>query len=96
MEQYNTPIEKLELSSRTLNCLKRSNINKVGQVLEVTAADLLKIRNFGNKSLVELNAKLVEYGFSSEEVSTEENPNLSDVSIDEVEPGVEVTVVEEL
>jgi len=96
MEQYNTPIEKLELSSRTLNCLKRSNINKVGQVLEITAADLLKIRNFGNKSLVELNAKLVEYGFSSEEVSTEKDPNLSDISIDESEPGVEVTVVEEL
>ncbi|MDP6102359.1 MAG: DNA-directed RNA polymerase subunit alpha, partial [Dehalococcoidia bacterium] len=49
MEQYNTPIEKLNLSSRTLNCLKRSNINKVGQVLEIEKSDFLKIRNFGTK-----------------------------------------------
>lgn len=96
MEQYNTPIEKLELSSRTLNCLKRSNLNKVGQVLELEAAELLKIRNFGDKSLVELNAKLVEYGFSSEGVSTDEDTNLNDVSLEEFEPGVDVNIVEEL
>ncbi|MBI2856604.1 MAG: DNA-directed RNA polymerase subunit alpha [Chloroflexi bacterium] len=67
MEQYNTPIEKLELSSRTLNCLKRSNINKVGQVLEIDKADLLKIRNFGEKSLAELYDKLRAFGFLPEE-----------------------------
>ena len=66
MEQYNTPIEKLDLSSRTLNCLKRTNLNKVGQVLETPQSDLMKIRNFGIKSLNELNDKLVEYGFVSE------------------------------
>jgi DNA-directed RNA polymerase subunit alpha len=63
IEQYNTPIEKLDLSSRTLNCLKRSNINKVGQVLGIEEAELLKIRNFGAKSLDELNAKLKELGY---------------------------------
>ena len=66
MEHYNTPIEKLELSSRTLNCLKRSNINKVGQVLEIEEADLLKIRNFGEKSLDELYSKLSQFGFLPE------------------------------
>ncbi|MBF8267619.1 MAG: DNA-directed polymerase subunit alpha [Dehalococcoidia bacterium] len=74
MEQYNTPIERLELSSRTLNCLKRSNINKVGQVLEMDEADLLKIRNFGDKSLEELYGKLREFGFLPEKVASEEIP----------------------
>jgi len=73
MEQYNTPIEKLDLSSRTLNCLKRSNMNKVGQVLEVDEADLLKIRNFGTKSLNELNAKLRDMGFVKEEISSSDD-----------------------
>ena len=59
-EIYNVPVEKLELSSRTLNCLKRAGINKVGEVLERTAAELLKIRNFGDKSLDELRARLEE------------------------------------
>ena len=40
-EQYNTPVEKLELSSRTLNCLKRASIDKVGQVLEMNKSELL-------------------------------------------------------
>lgn len=59
-EIYNVTVEKLELSSRTLNCLKRAGINKVGEVLERTAAELLKIRNFGEKSLDELRARLEE------------------------------------
>ena len=71
MEQYNTPIEKLDLSSRTLNCLKRSNINKVGQVLGIEEAELLKIRNFGAKSLDELNTRLRELGFLSDDGETE-------------------------
>ena len=61
-EIYQTPIEKLELSPRTLNCLKRSHISKVGEVLEMSDEDLLKIRNFGEKSLVELREKLAEHG----------------------------------
>jgi DNA-directed RNA polymerase subunit alpha len=64
-EVYQTPIEKLELSPRTLNCLKRAQINRVGEVLEMTDDDLLKIRNFGEKSLVELQEKLAEHGISS-------------------------------
>ena len=60
---YNVVVEKLELSSRTLNCLKRAGINKVGEVLERTASELLKIRNFGEKSLHELRARLEENDF---------------------------------
>ena len=74
VEQYNTPIEKLDLSSRTLNCLKRGNLNKVGQVLEVEKSELLKLRNFGEKSLNELFQKLEDFGFlNKEEPETEEN-----------------------
>ncbi len=61
-EIYQTPIEKLELSPRTLNCLKRSHISKVGEVLEMSDDELLKIRNFGEKSLAELKEKLAEHG----------------------------------
>ena len=61
-EIYQTPIEKLELSPRTLNCLKRSHISKVGEVLEMSDEDLLKIRNFGEKSMDELKEKLIEHG----------------------------------
>ena len=59
-EQYNIPVERLELSSRTLNCLKRAGINKVGEVLEMSRAELLRIRNFGEKSYTELYDRLRE------------------------------------
>ncbi len=55
---YQMPIEKLELSPRTLNCLKRAHITKVGQILEMDKEDLFKIRNFGEKSLSELYSRL--------------------------------------
>ena len=57
-EQYNIPVERLELSSRTLNCLKRAGINKVGEVLEMSKPELLRIRNFGEKSYSELFNRL--------------------------------------
>ena len=64
-EVYLMPIERLELSSRTLNCLKRAKLDRVGQVLELSSDDLLNIRNFGQKSLEELQGKLTELGVSS-------------------------------
>ena len=60
---YNTPVEKLELSARTLNCLKRAHLNRVGEILEKDRSDLLKIRNFGEKSLEELHDRLDQMGF---------------------------------
>ncbi len=56
------PIEFLELSSRTYNCLKRSQITTVGQLLLMSDDDLLALRNFGQKSLEELREKLAEHG----------------------------------
>jgi DNA-directed RNA polymerase subunit alpha len=64
-EVYQTPIERLDLSPRTLNCLKRAHITKVGEVLEMSDDDLLKIRNFGDKSLEELRQKLAERGITA-------------------------------
>jgi len=63
---YDTPIEDLDLSVRVYNCLKRTGITKVGEVLERLAQgddEMLTIRNFGAKSLVELREKLAAKGF---------------------------------
>src|SRR6056297_2248946 len=54
------PIEKLELSVRSLNCLKRDKVNTIGDLLNRPIQELLKIRNFGKKSLKEVNEKLKE------------------------------------
>ena len=59
-EQFNTPVERLDLSSRTLNCLKRAGIDKVGEILGMKKPELLQIRNFGEKSLDELYNRLRE------------------------------------
>lgn len=55
-------VDDLELSNRTLNCLKRNSISKVGQLASMTEDDLLHLRNFGDKSLQELRDKLEERG----------------------------------
>jgi DNA-directed RNA polymerase subunit alpha len=58
------PIEDLDLSERPRNCLKRAQVNTVGELVEKTADDLLAITNFGQKSLDEVLAKLDERGLS--------------------------------
>jgi DNA-directed RNA polymerase subunit alpha len=60
---HDTPIETLSLSVRAYNCLKRSGLITVGLVLEKSEQELLALRNFGEKSYVELRDKLVESGF---------------------------------
>jgi DNA-directed RNA polymerase subunit alpha len=60
---FDTPIEDLNLSVRTYNCLKRSNITKVGQILAMDEKDLLSVRNFGRKSYDELREQLIRHGF---------------------------------
>ena len=63
-EIYQTPVERLGLTPRTLNCLKRAHITKVGEILEMTDEELLKIRNLGEKSLDELHDRLSERGIA--------------------------------
>lgn len=57
-------IEDLDLSERPRNCLKRAQINTVGELLTKTEDDLLNITNFGQKSLDEVKQKLDERGLS--------------------------------
>ena len=93
-EDYNVPVERLELSSRTLNCLKRADIDKVGQVLEMKQEDLLQIRNFGEKSLVELYDRLRERDLLPPEIDPNNQPEVSleDVSVDDAPVDVEQEV----
>ncbi len=58
------PIEDLDLSERPSNCLKRAQINTVGELLTKTEDDLLNITNFGQKSLDEVKQKLDERGLT--------------------------------
>src|SRR5262245_29203238 len=63
-ENLNLPIEELELTVRSYNCLKREGIHTVGELISRSEADLLDIRNFGAKSIDEVKAKLVSMGLS--------------------------------
>lgn len=60
---YDTPIEELDLSTRTYNCLKRADITRVGQVLQMDEKALLSVRNLGQKSMEEIRDKLNERGY---------------------------------
>ncbi len=60
---YDTPIEDLDLSTRTYNCLKRADITKVGQVLQMDEKALLSVRNLGQKSMEEIRDRLIERGY---------------------------------
>jgi DNA-directed RNA polymerase subunit alpha len=62
-EVYDTPIEELELTTRTYNCLKRADITKIGQLLQMDEKDLLSVRNLGSKSIDEIKEKLVEHNY---------------------------------
>lgn len=57
-----TPIEELDLTVRSYNCLKRQGVNTIGQLTECSEADLLNIRNFGAKSIEEVKDKLQAMG----------------------------------
>ena len=59
-----TPIESLDLSVRSYNCLKREGINTVSELVALSEHQLMNIRNFGQKSVDEVRDKLVEMGLS--------------------------------
>ncbi len=61
------PIEELDFSVRSYNCLKREGVGTVGDLVQRTEQDLLDIRNFGQKSIDEVKAKLAEMGLSLRE-----------------------------
>ena len=88
-EHYNMTVEELELSSRTLNCLKRAALNKVGEVMEKSKSELLEIRNFGEKSYRELYDRFRELEILPEHLDPELNANQEE-QIAESNPEIEV------
>jgi DNA-directed RNA polymerase subunit alpha len=63
-EKYNMPVDQLDLSVRTMNCLRRSNITTVGELIGKGPKELLKLRNFGQKSYEEIENRLGSIGLS--------------------------------
>ncbi len=59
-----TPVEELELSVRSSNCLKNANIKTIGDLTSKTEDEIAKTRNFGKKSLQEIKEKLKEWNLS--------------------------------
>jgi DNA-directed RNA polymerase subunit alpha len=68
----NTPVEELELSVRSSNCLKNANIKTIWELTRKTEDDITKTRNFGKKSLQEIKEKLKEWNL---------NLGISDISV---------------
>jgi DNA-directed RNA polymerase subunit alpha len=74
-EYYDVPIEDLDLAMRAYNCLKRSGITNVGEILERLdrgVNEMLAIRNFGQKSLIELVDRMKEKGYLPEQYEIED------------------------
>ncbi|MDR0909459.1 MAG: DNA-directed RNA polymerase subunit alpha [Spirochaetaceae bacterium] len=60
----NTPVEELELSVRSANCLRNANIKTIGELVKKSEEDIKQTRNFGSKSLQEIKDKLQEWNLS--------------------------------
>jgi len=63
-EKYNMPVEQLDLSVRTINCLRRAGINTLGEIINKGEKELMSLRNFGQKSRTEIEARLSSLGLS--------------------------------
>ncbi|WP_454293772.1 DNA-directed RNA polymerase subunit alpha [Salana multivorans] len=70
------PIEDLQLTIRSYNCLKREGIHTVGELVARSEADLLDIRNFGQKSIVEVKERLVGLGLTLKDSPLDFDPSL--------------------
>jgi DNA-directed RNA polymerase subunit alpha len=66
-DDHRLPIEDLNLSVRSYNCLKRESVNTVGDLVQRSEQELTDIRNFGQKSIDEVKSKLEELGLSLRE-----------------------------
>jgi DNA-directed RNA polymerase subunit alpha len=84
-DKFHMPIEDLNLTMRAYNCLRRSGLMTVGQVLEKSEEELLALRNFGRKSYDELRMRLDELGLLSAEAgSTDEHPEAAPLGDEDV------------
>ncbi|GAB3942425.1 DNA-directed RNA polymerase subunit alpha [Corynebacterium tapiri] len=73
---YSMPIEDLNFSVRSYNCLKRQEIHTVGELAECTESDLLDIRNFGQKSINEVKIKLSQLGLTLKDAPEDFDPTV--------------------
>ena len=93
-EQYNMPVDQLALSVRTMNCLRRAGITTVGELISKGEKELLSLRNFGQKSRLELEERLNALGLSlnpqvSEEAAQPEQVTDSDAQAEVSEEEVQ-------
>jgi DNA-directed RNA polymerase subunit alpha len=63
-EKFNMPVEQLDLSVRTMNCLRHAGITTVGDILNRGEKELMLLRNFGQKSKQEIEDRLKTIGLS--------------------------------
>ncbi|MBV9277760.1 MAG: DNA-directed RNA polymerase subunit alpha, partial [Candidatus Eremiobacteraeota bacterium] len=64
VSEWDVPVETLNLSVRSYNCLKRAGISRVSELLDMTEDEIIEMRNFGKKSLDEIKQVLEERGLS--------------------------------
>jgi DNA-directed RNA polymerase subunit alpha len=62
--EWDIPVETLNLSVRSFNCLKRAGISKVSELLDMSEEEIIKMRNFGRKSLDEIKQVLADRGLT--------------------------------
>ena len=70
--QDERPVEDLELTVRSYNCLKREGVDTIGQLATMTEEELMNIRNLGMKSVDEIRSKLLEYGYALDSEGVDE------------------------
>ncbi len=79
-EKYNMPVEQLNLSVRTMNCLRHASITTVGEIISKGEKELMALRNFGQKSRQEIEERLKELGLSITPQVEEEIEEEADVN----------------
>lgn len=84
-EKFNMPVEQLDLSVRTMNCLRHAGITTVGEVISRGQKELMGLRNFGQKSLTELSERFETLGLSlaSEEEEVAEGQDITQAAAEE-------------
>lgn len=95
IERLLTPVEELDLSIRAKNCLSSAGVNVIGQLVEITEADLLQYRNFGKKSLEEIKKALEKKDFQLGMVLRDEIRSAMQQRLDEEEAARKAAEAEE-
>ena len=85
-ERYAIPMEQLDLSVRTMNCLRRAGITTVGELIAKGEKEMMALRNFGQKSKQELQERLTTLGLSLSGEIKDETAQPEEVEEDESQP----------